>query len=141
MNNKEKFTKLLKIYGVTKCRVDHVDFNNPRPWGSIFVDVFNHDLLNEIYDIFTADGYLDEDQDLLVRYDDFTEIEPNFNLTNTNFNSHMYNSCYRDWVFLRDEYRGSKVSIGTMLTALSYKYPKCVVEKALLSLISSEIFV
>lgn len=80
MNNKEKFIKLLKSYGVSKCRVDDVDFSNPRPCGRILVDVFNDDLLNEIYDIFTANGYLDEDQDLIVYYDDFTEIEPNFNL-------------------------------------------------------------
>ena len=81
MSNKEKFIKLLKSYGVSKCRVDNVDFNIPRPWGRIQVDVYNIDLLNEIYDIFTADGYLDEDQDLIVCYDDFTEIEPNFSLS------------------------------------------------------------
>lgn len=80
MTNKEKFIKLLKSYGVNKCRVDNVDFNVPRPWGRILVDIFNDDLLNEIYDIFTADGYLDEDQDLIVYYDDFTKIEPNFSL-------------------------------------------------------------
>lgn len=78
MSNKEKFIKLLKSYGVTKCRVDHVDFSNPRPWGRILVDVYDPNLLNEIYDIFTADGYLDEDQDLLVLHNDFTKIEPNF---------------------------------------------------------------
>ena len=80
MNNKEKFIKLLKSYGVTKCRVENVDFSDPRPWGRILVNVFNHDLLNEIYDTFTEDCYLDEGQNLLVRHDDFTKIEPNFSL-------------------------------------------------------------
>lgn len=141
MNNKERLTNLVKNYGVTKCRVDYVDFNNPRPSGRILVDVYNPNLLNEIYDIFTKDGYLDEDQNLLVYHSDFTEIEPNFDLTDKTFNKDTYDSCYRDWVTLRDRYRGSKVSIGTMLTALSYKYPKCIVEKALLSLIDSEFFV
>lgn len=48
MSNKEKLIKLLKSYGVNKCRVDNVDFSNPRPCGRIQVDVYNIDLLNEI---------------------------------------------------------------------------------------------
>ena len=63
------------------------------------------------------------------------------NITNTIFNKDLYDSCYNDWVTLRNKYRGSKVNISTMLTALEYKYPKNIVEKTLLSLIGSEIFV
>lgn len=62
-------------------------------------------------------------------------------IINTIFNKDLYDSCYNDWIAFQNKYRGSKLNIGKMLTILESKYPKSIVEKTLLRLISTQVFV
>ena len=57
-------------------------------------------------------------------------------ITNTIFNEDLY-----DWVVLRNKYKGSEVSIGSMLTMLESRYPKIIVRKTLINLVSTQVFV
>ena len=80
MTNKEKFIKVLKEFGVTKCRIsDNFDFENKEPDGDIRINVQDSKLETAIYKIFTTDnGLVGENQSLGVWYNDFSTIEPNF---------------------------------------------------------------
>lgn len=78
---KDKLRTILKRYGVTKCYVSPgFDFECPNPDGRIYVDIKNSTLELGIYKLFTIDksGLVDDDQILLIRYDDFSKITPNF---------------------------------------------------------------
>lgn len=79
MTKKEEFRNLLKGYGVTKCYVSpNFDFEADEPNGDIFININETELLNKIFDLFTKDGYVSEDQMLGVFPSDFRNIKPNF---------------------------------------------------------------
>jgi hypothetical protein len=81
MDKELQFKNVLKSFGVTKCYLSkEFDFNDKYPCGKIYVDVDSNDLDIEIYKLFTDDGWLDEEQSLLVGVNNFINIEPNYSL-------------------------------------------------------------
>jgi hypothetical protein len=83
MSKELSFKKVLKSFGVKKCYLSSdFNFNDKYPCGKIYIDVDNNDLYIEIYKLFTDDGWLDEDQSLLVGVNNFNTITPNYNLEN-----------------------------------------------------------
>ena len=78
-----KIKQLLKSYGVSKCYIgDGFSFNDEYPDGKIFIDVDNNDLYLEMYKLFTEDedGLIGEEQSLLIFYNNFANISPNYSL-------------------------------------------------------------
>lgn len=63
---KERFLKILAKYDVTKCEVRYIDFDNPKPYGDIFVNVDDKKLIDELYSLFTLGTSSTNHQDLLI---------------------------------------------------------------------------
>jgi hypothetical protein len=80
MSKRDRFIEVLKKWGVKKCYVTPgFDFEAERPDGDIRVDVNNMDLFTEIYSVFTPNGWINEEQALLVcMFISGESFEPNF---------------------------------------------------------------
>ena len=74
IDKENKFKEILKKYGVTKCNLSsEFSFEDRYPNGDITVNVKNRRLYNEIFILFTSDGFLAEDQSLGVWYNSFED--------------------------------------------------------------------
>ena len=82
-DRERKFRELLIANGVTKCYIsEDFDFTADIPTGEILVNKNSSSFIMNIYKIFTKDpdGFLGEDQNLFVDYDDFSTKESNYSL-------------------------------------------------------------
>jgi hypothetical protein len=61
----------LKNHGITKCYVSEgFDFEAKLPNGEIYVNAKDMSVLNDLYAVFTEDGFVDEEQNLFIWYND-----------------------------------------------------------------------
>lgn len=77
----DKFKKLLKSNGVTKCYISSgFDFNAEYPNGTILIDIDDVNLIMNIYKLFTedSDGIVGDNQYLSVYSDSFEKFKPNY---------------------------------------------------------------
>ena len=80
-NVEDKFKRLLKSKGVTKCYISSgFDFSAKHPNGTILIDINDVNLIMSIYKLFTEDpdGIVGDNQYLSVYADSFEKLEPNY---------------------------------------------------------------
>jgi hypothetical protein len=67
MGRLAEFKNVLKTHRITKCYVSEgFDFESEFPEGEIRVNTDDIDILNELYRLFTEDGYITEEQNLFI---------------------------------------------------------------------------
>lgn len=79
----DKFKRLLKSKGVTKCYISSgFDFTEKYPNGTILINVDDVNLIMSIYKLFTEDpdGIVGDNQHLSVYTDNFEKLEPNYTI-------------------------------------------------------------